>query len=81
MKTLLFLLGVIVLFYAGIIIAAHTQDHFVVGHDYYWHGKKIATQPEDCSSSMFDTETGKVKFFGCGKDGNKTILISPNKES
>lgn len=77
---IIFTLSVLTLGYLGILIAAHTKDNFVIGHDYYWHGKKFATQPDDCSGSVFDVATGEVKFFGCGKDNNETIVIHPKKE-
>lgn len=77
MRTIIFLLAIVAIGYIGILIVAHTKDHFVLGHDYYWHGEKIATQPEECSASKFDTLTGEVKFFGCGVDHNETIVIKP----
>lgn len=73
----IFTIGVFALGYVGILIAAHTKDNFVIGHDYYWHGEKFVTQPESCSASEFNTETGEVKFFGCGEDGNETIEVKP----
>lgn len=77
MKTITFIIFVLVLGYIGILISAHTKDNFVIGHDYYWRGEKFVTQPESCSASEFNTETGEVKFFGCGKDGNETIVVKP----
>jgi len=75
MKTVAFIIFVLALGYIGILISAHTKDHFVIGRDYYWHGKKFVTQPESCSASEFNTQMGEVKFFGCGEDGNETVVV------
>ncbi len=79
MRVVLYFVAFWIIGYFVVLTTAHTKDHFVLGDDYYWHGKKIATQPEDCTASRFDTESGKVTFFGCGHN-NKILVFKPSSD-